>query len=36
MMNMNHKKTQRTIATVIAIILVLAMVVPLAVSVVGF
>ncbi len=36
MMNMNHKKTQRTIAAVIAIILVLAMVVPLAVSVVGF
>lgn len=36
MMNMNHKKTQRTIAAVIAIILVLAMVVPLAGSVVGF
>jgi hypothetical protein len=36
MMNMNHKKTQRKIAAVIAIILVLAMVVPLAVSVIGF
>lgn len=36
MMNMNHKKTQRKIAAAIAIILVLAMVVPLAVSVIGF
>ena len=36
MMNMNHKKTQRTIDTVIASILVLAMEVPLARSVVGF
>ena len=36
MRNMNHKKTQRKIAAVIAIILVLAMVVPLAVSVIGF
>ena len=36
MMNMNHKKQHDTIDTVIAIILVLAMVVPLAVSVVGF
>ena len=36
MMNMSHKKTQRKIAAVIAIILVLAMVVPLAVSVIGF
>lgn len=36
MMNMNHKKTQRKIAAVIAIILVLAMVVPLAVSVISF
>ena len=36
MMNMNHIKTQRKIAAVIAIILVLAMVVPLAVSVIGF
>lgn len=35
MMNMNHKKTQRKIAAVIAIILVLAMVVPLAVSVIS-
>ncbi len=36
MMNMNHKKTQRKIAAVIAILLVLTMVVPLAVSVIGF
>lgn len=36
MMNRNHKKTQRTIEAVIAIILVLAMVVPLAVGIVGF
>ncbi len=36
MMNRNHKKTQRTIAAIIAIILVLAMVVPLAVGIVGF
>lgn len=36
MMNMNHKKTQRTIAAVIAIILVLCMVVPLVASVVGY
>ena len=35
MMNMNHKKTQRKIAAVIAIILVLAMVVPLDVSVIS-
>ena len=32
MINMNKKKTQRTIAAVIAIILVLCMVVPLVVS----
>ena len=36
MMNMNHKKTQRKIAAVIDILLVLTMVVPLAVSVIGF
>lgn len=35
MMNMNNKKTQRKIAAVIAIILVLAMVIPLALSIVG-
>ncbi len=35
MMNMNHKKTQRKIAAVIAVILVLAMVVPLVLSVFG-
>jgi hypothetical protein len=33
MMNMNNKKTQRYIAAVIAILLVLAMVVPLVASV---
>lgn len=36
MMNMNNKKTQRKIAAVIAVILVLAMVIPLLASVVGF
>ncbi len=36
MMNMNNKKTQRKIAAVIAIILVLAMVLPTALSVFGF
>lgn len=36
MMNMNHKKTQRTIAAVIAIILVLAMVIPMLANVTGF
>ena len=35
MMNMNNKKTQRKIAAVIAIRLVLAMVVPLALGVFG-
>jgi hypothetical protein len=35
MMNMNNKKTQRKIAAVIAILLVLAMVVPLALGVFG-
>jgi len=35
MMNMNNKKTQRKIAAVIAVVLVLAMVVPLALSVFG-
>lgn len=35
MMNMNNKKTQRKIAAVIAIVLVLAMVIPLALSIFG-
>lgn len=35
MFNMNNKKTQRKIATAIAIILILAMVVPMAVSFIG-
>lgn len=35
MMNMNHKKTQRKIAAVIAVVLVLAMVAPLVLSVLG-
>lgn len=35
-MNMNKKKTQRTIAAVIAVILILCMVVPLIAGVVGY
>lgn len=35
MMNMNHKKTQRKIAAVIAVVLVLAMVAPLVLSILG-
>ncbi len=34
-MNMNHKKTQRIIAAVIAVILVLAMIVPSLIYVLG-
>jgi hypothetical protein len=36
MMNFNNKKTQRHIAAAIAVILVLAMVIPLVSSVVGY
>lgn len=35
MMNMNNKKTRRKIAAVIAVVLVLTMVVPIALSVFG-
>ncbi len=35
MMNMNNKKTRRKIAAVIAVVLVLTMVVPIALSIFG-
>lgn len=36
MMNMNNKKTQRKISAVIAILLVIAMIVPLAMGILGY